>query len=523
MKCVFLCERNSFAVLGVEYLIAILRLHEHEVKVVFDASFTKPWEPLLLKTAQDSSVVHDLISTPCDLVLAYINSTNFKRIVHLFELLKEAMPNVTTCVGGPHASYAHENTLAKPCLDFVCRGEGEIAILELIDFLSKRRTTLPQGIYRRVNGINEGYGFGTLVADLDQLPFPDKSDYYANLPQIRDVYTVISGRGCYNRCTFCNSSTIRNYYREDGFNFMRRRSVRDVIAELRQAKEIYRPKFVWFCDDTFIYNKKWIREFADRYATEVNLPFGCSTIPDFFDEELMAALVRAGLCNVEVGIQTLNPETRFRVFGRRETNEQFLRFVKLLRRHGIYAHCDHILNPWDSRDSLKTQIDAYIDVEPCWINVFHLQYFPNTSVVECAVADGFLTKEQATEVGEGSLDTFFSGGSIQEHFDNQKDLALLLFLSPLLPARLIRWLLASPHLSWVGKISPRITLVIRALNAVLRHADMFGRVHLRNVILSIVRWPQPADPKVVAGLRAMALSKGRLEVRSAPMKMRSGS
>lgn len=508
VKCTFFCERGSISLLGVEYLVSVLRNTGYEVDVVFDRIAFQPWKTSSVVTDCDSQVIADITNTGCDLVLAYINTTSFKRVVHLFSQMKQAAPGLLTCVGGPHASYAHEYAIRKDCIDYLCRGEGEIALIQLIDMLEGRQQNLPLGIYRMVDGKIEGEGFGTLVADLDSLPYPDKSDYYANVPANRDHYMIITGRGCYNKCTFCNSHTMMSYYREDGFNFMRRRSVDDVIEELKHAKKIYKPKFVWFCDDTFVYNKKWLREFAARYSAEVNIPFGCSTIPDFFDEELLVLLFKSGLTSVEVGIQTLNPETRLRVFGRRETNDQFSRFVTLLRRIGVYVHTDHILNPWDSRESLVEQIKAYSAIRPSFINVFHLQYFPTTSIIDSALADGLLTPAAAEEIGEGSSDTYFSGGSFRAFFDDQKDLALLILLSPFIPRRLMTRIVDSRHVRWLSKIPSSIVLPLRAINAVLRKSDMFGRTHLRNVILALLKWPLPPDPAKVAGLRALALAKG---------------
>jgi histone acetyltransferase (RNA polymerase elongator complex component) len=39
-------------------------------------------------------------------------------------------------------------------------------------------------------------------------------------------------------------------------------------------------------------------------------------ITDFFDEEILAALVAAGMSNVEVGIQSLDAHRRLYYFGR---------------------------------------------------------------------------------------------------------------------------------------------------------------------------------------------------------------
>jgi len=103
---------------------------------------------------------------------------------------------------------------------------------------------MPQGIYCEDHGNIVGFGNGKLAADLNQLPFPDKSDAFKNIPGNQDIYTIASGRGYYNGCTFCNSPAVRKNYRDEGFSYMRRRDADDVILELKMAKERYQPKAI---------------------------------------------------------------------------------------------------------------------------------------------------------------------------------------------------------------------------------------------------------------------------------------
>jgi anaerobic magnesium-protoporphyrin IX monomethyl ester cyclase len=508
MRFLFFCERVNWSLLGVEYLISVLRNHGHEVIMFVDPLFSTGWVDYSVETDQDGAIVEDILAKRPDAILSYIHTSNFQRVGAVFKAVKDRAPHIWTCVGGPHATYSHETTVQKPGFDYVCRGEGEIALLELIDLVEGKRDTLPEGIYRRRDGVMEGKGLGTLVANMDDLPFPDKSEYYRHMPHSRTVYTIMSGRGCYNRCTFCNSNTIRNHYREDGFNFMRRRSVDDIIAELSQAKAACSPKFVWFCDDTFIYNKKWLMEFAEKYKAAINLPFGCSTIPDFFDEAVLDALADAGLSNVQVGIQTLNPETRARIFGRRETNDQFREFVRLLKKRGVYLNTDHIISPWDSRDSMLEQARIYNDIRPSYINVYHLLYFPDTRVVDHALRDGFITPEAASKIGEGVTTTFYTGGSVKEYIDGCQDLANLLKTIPMLPKGLVAWLLENNRVR-IFKFIPRSAILgIRALVALLNPSDASGRTQMRNMLSYVSHgWFNSREEKRCAALLRNAMSK----------------
>jgi hypothetical protein len=374
---------------------------------------------------------------------------------------------------------------------------------------------MPQGIYCEDSGQIMGYGNGTLAADLNQLPFPDKSDAFDKYPGNRDIYTIASGRGCYNRCTFCNSPTVRKNYREEGFSYMRRRTVDDIILELKMAKERYRPKAIWFVDDTFIFNKKFMRAFAQRYREEIDLPFFCNTIPDFFDEEILSTLVAAGLSNVEVGIQSLDAHTRRNYFGRKESNEDYGRFVGMLRKLGVYVNTDHIINPWDSRDSLKKQIRLYSEYRPSFISVFHLQYFPDTPVIDHAIKSGFLTPADKKAAGDGYVVNYFNGGSVSKVLDDQHDLVILLNLTPFLPRFITRFLLDTGWYKLLKFVPSQISLLIHGLSALARKADVPGRVHLKLMIWSWIGYRPTVSAAHVKSVRDISQAKRKLDVHHA--------
>jgi len=507
MKCAFFCESLLVPTLGVEYMIAVLRGSGHEVKTVFDPKGFKAWETLSPTSDLDDQIVDDIISTGCQILFAYTTTVYFRRLVHIFDLVKARAPNIVIAVGGPHATYAHEHTVQKKSIDYVCRGEGEIAILQIIELVGGQRVDLPPGVFRKKGDSIEGHGFGALVSNLDELPYPDKSDFFENVPNVRNVYSTATGRGCYNSCTFCNSPTMRMHYRDEGYQFLRRRSVEDVVGELALAKAVYNPRLIFFVDDTFIYNRKYMAEFAKQYKEHVGVPFRCSTIPNFFHEDVIDALVDAGLSAVDVGVQSLNPETRLSVFGRKESNEQYTAFVSMLRKRGVYTVTDHIINPWDSRQNLKKQLLIYSEARPSWINVFHLQYFPDTKVIEEAVKDGHLAPEAVSGIDEGNINSYFKGGDIQDIMKSLHDLVILLQFVPVLPAWLTRLIVSSPLLNLFRIMPTQVLLPLRALNALFRDGDKPGRLYLKIFILSLFRIKLTAAKEQVKAIKEMAARK----------------
>jgi len=508
-KCRFLAERVVSSVLGVEYLLSVLRSNDYSTTIIFDDFESTPWSPPFDSTEALEDIVGKFDPDNCDVLFVSVNTDYYARALAIVRKVKEQYPDIITCMGGPHASYAHKHVIVNDCIDFICRGEGEIAIIELMDLIEGRRTDLPMGIYRTKGGIIEGSGSGALVANLDDLPFPDKTDYYEAMPQLRGTYTLMSGRGCFNKCTFCNSPTVRFNYRDEGANFMRRRSVDDVIMELKLAKERYKPTNIYFCDDVFIFNKRYMDEFADKYLAEIGLPYFCSSTPNFFHLDIMQRLAKGGLANVEVGIQTLDPDVRKRIFGRPESNEDFAKYVKMLQGLGVYAQTDHIINPWATIDSFKTEIELYSRIRPDWISVFYLLYYPDTQVIQSALRDGFLTEEELEEVNNGNLqNSYFRGANMtDEHIAKTADLATLLKLMPWLPGPVTRFFLRKNRFRVFKFVPNSIIFPLRFLNALLHKFDFQGRMHVKNLFRTILRIKGEASPERLAQVKSIAEHK----------------
>src|SRR6516165_4926841 len=88
-------------------------------------------------------------------------------------------------------------------------------------------------------------------------------------------------------------------FKGDGRKIMRRRSVDDLITEIKDVAQRYPvARFVRFADDVFVVNKEdeWLEEFAERYPKEVGLPFYCLIRCNALTENVARLLQKAG-CN----------------------------------------------------------------------------------------------------------------------------------------------------------------------------------------------------------------------------------
>ncbi|MEI6765858.1 MAG: radical SAM protein [Bacteroidota bacterium] len=105
-------------------------------------------------------------------------------------------------------------------------------------------------------------------------------------------------RGCPYKCEFCVVTKMFGHK-------MRYRELDDVMKELESLP----LRRVFFIDDNFTVNKKYIRELCERIIP-LDFSWACmASIEIADDRELLDLMARAGCFNILIGFESLNPES----------------------------------------------------------------------------------------------------------------------------------------------------------------------------------------------------------------------
>ncbi|HOJ62111.1 MAG TPA: radical SAM protein, partial [bacterium] len=236
--------------------------------------------------------------------------------------------------GGPHPTF-FPKMIEEEGVDAICTGEGEYPTLELVTALEEGKdfTKIDTMAFKVGEKIikNPNRPFISKQA-LDDVPFPDREliRHFAVWKQ-RTGY-VMAGRGCPYDCTFCFNHASRES--QEG-RWTRQRSVDNVLAELHWLKDKYKIVYVAFQDDTFILNRRWLREFLPRYGKEIGLPFICNVRCDLTDEEEARLLAENGCIRVATGIESGSDELRRTILAKNISTEKILEACRLYYEHGI--------------------------------------------------------------------------------------------------------------------------------------------------------------------------------------------
>lgn len=330
--------------------------------------------------------------------------------------------------GGVHPTIRPEECLA--VADYVCVGDGEEALAELAEALTagSDATAIPNIWTRRADGSLAQNPVRPLTQDLDSLPPPDWShdDHHLWDPEHpedgivpltpamteallargtvsrllgRIGYQTMTGRGCPHRCAYCVNDAVKALYGAKGY--LRWRSTEHVMAELETVRRtLPHIGYVWISDDAFFARPlEEIREFCRQWKARVGLPFTCLGSPATISREKLDALTDAGLCYLQMGVQTGSARIQ-ELFNRKAMGNA----VMLKAMAVINAYKDKLLPPsYDfildtPYETLADRLESVRFIaqipKPFRLQPFSLVLYPGTKLHAMAAADGFLTDER---------------------------------------------------------------------------------------------------------------------------------
>jgi radical SAM superfamily enzyme YgiQ (UPF0313 family) len=220
--------------------------------------------------------------------------------------------------------------------------------------------------------------------------------------------------------------------------------VNNVIDEILYAiKNLnFNIKIVNFYDDTFTYDKNWLKEFCAIYKEKIGLPFHCTGYPSTIDYEKMCILKDAGCYKLGIGVQSVSEKTRKTILNRPGTNEQIKRAARACKDAGVNFWFDHILNiPYETEEEQIQALRFYNEVRPSIINVFWMIYYPKTKIIDIAKEGGFLDDNTIKKITNGQASTAMVVGVGGKYsFAKERVFANFAFLFHLLPLIPKKWM-----------------------------------------------------------------------------------
>ena len=224
-------------------------------------------------------------------------------------------------------------------------------------------------------------------------PIPDFDLFdYDNLESSKvNTAIVMMSRGCFFNCTYCGNSQFRNVYPNKKI-YARFRSPENGILYLKTllAKHPY-IKFINFRDAIFNMFPDWFDKFIELYKQEIHLPFTGNVRFDILTEDTVRRMKEAGCYTIDMGLESGDPEMRFKYLKRNMTDEMIINCSKWFHKYGIAQLTYNIIGlpHEDIHRALKTiKLNARIKSDRTIPNIFYP--YPGTKLYEIAKEAGYL-------------------------------------------------------------------------------------------------------------------------------------
>jgi radical SAM superfamily enzyme YgiQ (UPF0313 family) len=382
---------SSLPPLGLLYVAGVLEKENFDVRI---------FDPL----PNNDGDIQRIIDFNPDIIGISILTVYANRAKHIISLLKKDLKSSLLVIGGVHSTALPEESLDFFEADFVVIGEGEITMKELcLKIAQGQPFDTVKGIAFRRNGVITKTPPREAIQDLDELPFPARNliefrKYLFPPGVIRGYWSerctsVMTSRGCPFQCIWCGTQTIFGHK-------VRRRTIHNVIKEIQLLQKNYKVDAIWFVDDTFTLDKKWVLGFCNSLIREkINLKWGCQSHVSTIDEELLIAMKKAGLVQLDFGVESGSEKVLAAI--KKCSDEQAIRRAfDITKKAGIRRMATFIFgSPEEEEEDIQKTFRLGREIKPDFVSSFFLTPFPGTELMEMAQKKGWLYSDDYLEGG----------------------------------------------------------------------------------------------------------------------------
>lgn len=336
---------------------------------------------------QTDDILMDIYRRKPDVLCFSCYIWNISFVRELIRDLVKILPKTAFWAGGPEVSYDAEKFLTEmPEMTGVMVGEGEKTFHDLLEFYIDGKDSLEEisGIAYRTGDKIIHNGWRELM-DLSAIPF-----VYEHLEKFENrIIYYESSRGCPFSCSYCLSSIDKK---------LRFRDLELVKKELQFFLD-HRVPQVKFVDRTFNCKHehamtiwKYILE-HDNGVTNFHFEISADLLRE--EEMELMSQMRPGLIQLEIGVQSTNPET-IRAIHRHMDLKKLEHCVNRVHSfRNIHQHLDLIAGlPYEDYDTFHQSFNDVYQMKPDQLQLGFLKVLKGSLMQKEAEVYGIVYKEK---------------------------------------------------------------------------------------------------------------------------------
>lgn len=317
--------------------------------------------------------------------------------------IKAVAPEIPILIVGGHVSALPERTLAEEPVDFACKGEGPVTVVQLLDWLEAGAEDDPAEVAGLVwrDGEDEirVNPSAPLIHDLDAdlhgnvwhlLPMDKYRAHnwqcFGELGSRMPYASIYTSLGCPYKCSFCciNAPFDANRYRM--------RSPVQVVAEVDRLYRQHGVKTFKIIDEMFVLNDRHVTAICDGlielgYSDQLN--FWAYARVDTVKPAMLAKLRKAGIRWLALGIESGSKHVRDGA-DKNLRYEDIVGIVREIQQAGICVIGNYIFGlPDDSLATMRETLDLAKELNCEFANFYSAMAYPGSGLYTQAVENGW--------------------------------------------------------------------------------------------------------------------------------------
>ncbi len=369
--------------LGLCYLAAVLEKEGHQVKILERRllSGVRKRTPEQLAWV-DKQMLKELAEFRPELVGITATTPLIMDAYATAKAIKGLDSSIKIIIGGPHPTAEPELCLEEcPAVDIVCKGEGELTMLDLAD---KKPLAEIEGIFHRQGKEIKATPARAVWPNLDELPYPayhllDKDFYFKPTSVlIRGFHlvgtTILAARGCPFTCKFCQSSQI---VRSNKGRFLRFHSPQYVVGNIKYLIDNFGVEGILFAEDIFSIDRDNMIKICRLLIEEglnKKIKFAINLRVDTIDQELLKLFRQAGCVRAVYGHES-GSDRVLGLMNKRTSRAQNLASVQMTKAAGITCESSILVGlPGEKKEDFLQTISFLKTAKPD--RVIRSKFFP---------------------------------------------------------------------------------------------------------------------------------------------------
>jgi len=378
---------------GYAYLGAILQREGHDLEYIFPA----------INRMKMKDVINYISDVKVDLICIGGLIPYLPIVSELINSIKEVQPEVITILGGQMVTYSPELVIKKTNADFCIAGEGEVALLKLINHIEEGKdySNIPGLIFKVKNQIICNGKGETLPIEKSPIPnwddFPMDYFMYASPRPIawwdlrpKRVITWLLSRGCPMKCNFCVSGSKPRY-----------KSIDQALNELQIIVDRFDPDYIIFVDNLFTFNKKYTQKLCKSFIErKFRFKFSATSHASILDLDLLKIMREAGCEAIFYGLECANNKI-LKFMNKGITVEQMLKAIEITKEAGIlplvsiiFGQPEETINDFFNSLRITSTCINPENPSPNIASIMPLLTFPGTQIYKYARESGFFFSDE---------------------------------------------------------------------------------------------------------------------------------